>query len=224
MNIKIFLFFFILSSNLYAEERRFVFNLPDNLISGVNEFEFEKKVFFAKTSNFSRDVSHLNKFLMKSENFKKTFIIKSQDKKIKIKMFINLEADETYLINSNDIIEVNYVKIFNFFNTNSHFNNYQRALKNGGYFRLIPKKKGLYYIVVHGEKKSFNIYKLLKNNYEPIITSCFEKEGIFYNYIIFSRDLYEVKCIKTTEFILEKEITIKPGYEIYHKFLHIKKL
>jgi hypothetical protein len=239
MHITIF-FFYILSSNLYAEEKRFAFYLPeveknDTIIDFEKKtiiYNYKKDGYLIKNNSFFYKLYHKNKF-----NKNGFFLEKINESKKVLKLFIDLEAEKEYFIDSKNITEINFVKIIKFLNLNLHTRNYIKAEKKQNYFTLTPVKSGLFYMVINGNIKNFNIYSYTNNNFTLlnlrssknveillIKKNCFEKEGIFYNYIIYSVKLNEIECIKTTKFLLDEIITTPHDYEIYHKLFSIKKL
>jgi hypothetical protein len=233
----IIILFLILSSNLYAEERRFAFYLPKKINETVQfdkSEEFSKKtlIFNKIESDLIKNNAYYYKIFFKNISNRNSYFQEEINKnKNIVKLFINLQVEKKYFIVSNKITEVNFIRIINFLNMNFHLRNYKKAINQKNYYILNINKSGLYYLVVHGKIKNLKIYSytnvdsILSNPIDNnFIQKCFEKEGIFYNYIIFSKKLNKTECVKTTKFLLDTIITIQPDYEIYHKLFTIKKL
>jgi hypothetical protein len=221
--IKIISIFFLLLSNLYAEERKFLFTLSEN---NKNDFEVLKNVntkLEKKFLNSIPDVSIIEKSFGHKDLNKSFFTQIIKEKKFVIKFFLNLDDKFDYHIYSDGITEVNLIKTYNIYNIYFHNNSYQKAQRENNFFSFSVNKKGLYYLVVHGKKKNVYIYKTSKDNYS-IVKNCFKNEGKIYNYVIISKKKNEVICIKTTKYLLGEIITLESDYEIYNNFFYIKKL
>lgn len=224
MAFKVFFFLFVLHSNIYASEQKYIITLLENnnknLIKFFPEIILKERYFLI--DNYKTDTSKLEKIFTSK---KKIVYLKEDSKdKVAIKFFIELNKNSSYYFINKYVDKINYVKIIDFLGIKFHLNNYKNSkFINPDVHLLKSDNEGLYYIVIHAKKKQkFNMYKSVSSNALDTLKNCFTNQKILENYIVYSAK--EIKCIEYQKYLLDEIIIHDSEYKIYHPIFYPKKL